>query len=45
MNLALVALDTPELEQTVAHIKSTCSVEVNFLGIDLTAQGAPEAIG
>jgi short-subunit dehydrogenase len=44
MNLALVALDTPELEQTVAHIKSTCSVEVNFLGIDLTAQGAPERV-
>ncbi len=44
MNVVLVALDTPELEQTADAIRKTCDVEVNYLGIDLTAPNAPEMV-
>ena len=44
MNVILVALDTPELSQSAEEIKQSYGVEVNYLGLDLTAPNAPEQV-
>lgn len=44
MNVVLVALDTPELEQTADEIRQAYDVEVHYLGLDLTAPSAPEKV-
>jgi len=44
MNVILVALDTPELRQTADEISRAYNVEVNYLGLDLTAPKAPEKV-
>lgn len=44
MNVVLVALDTPELEQTANEIRRAYDVQVNYLGLDLTAPNAPEKV-
>ncbi len=41
IDLLLVALETPELEQTAVEIREKFSVKVATLGIDLTQPGAP----
>lgn len=44
MNVILIALDTPELQQTAVEIKRCYDVDVNYLGIDLTDMNAPEQV-
>lgn len=44
MNLFLVALPGPELEETARQISSEFHVDVRFLAIDLTALDAPEKL-
>ena len=41
IHLALVALDTPDLEKTAEEVKSKYSIDVHYLGTDLTAKDAP----
>ena len=41
MDVILVALDTPELSQTAQEINHNYQVQVNYLGLDLTAPDAP----
>ncbi len=44
MNVALVALDTPDLEQTAAYIRNEHRVDVQFLGINLIETGAAQQV-
>jgi len=44
MNLLLVALPGPELEQTAEEIREDFSVKVDTLGIDLTGPPSPEKV-
>lgn len=44
MNVVLVALDTPELEQIASYLRNEYPVEVKFLGINLIEPGAVERV-
>ena len=44
MNLLLVALPTPELEQTASEIRDEFAVRVDTLGIDLTEPPSPGSV-
>ena len=44
MDILLVALDTPELEETAMEIRNEFSVMVHTLGTDLTEKGGPAKV-